>query len=231
MEKSASRGELQSFHSLRHMNNILPAIFEQDFVQIEKRLDLVKPFAKAIHIDLLDGKFAKNTSFSDPQAFMKYKGEFFFELHMMVEEPESYLEVWSKAGIGRFIGHIEKMNDQASFVSRAQNLGEVGLALDAHTSSEEVKVPLEDLDSLLIMTVKAGLSGQQFMPECLEKVRYFAPTGIVPVEVDGGISLQTLPDAVKAGAKRAAVTSALFWHGEAEDNFHDLQKLFNEPVE
>ncbi len=213
------------------MNNILPAIFEQDFSEIEKKLDLVKPFAKAVHIDLLDGKFAKNTSFFDPQAFTKYKGEFFFELHMMVEEPESYLEEWSQAGIGRFIGHIEKMSDQASFVSRAQNFGEVGLALDAHSFQDEVKVPLEDLDALLIMTVKAGFSGQQFIPNCLEKVRYFSSMGIVPIEVDGGISLQTLPEAVKAGAKRAAVTSALFWHGEPNDNFHDLQAILNGQVE
>lgn len=212
------------------MNNIIPAIFEQDFLQIEKKLKMVKPFAKTIHIDLLDGKFAQNTSFSDPKAFAKYKGDFFFELHMMVEEPESHLESWANAGFKRFIGHIEKMSDQVSFVSRAQNLGEVGLALDAHTSKTEITVPLQDLDTVLVMTVKAGFSGQQFMPNCLEKVRFFSESGIVPVEVDGGISLQTLPLAVQAGAERAAVTSALFWHGEVEENFTKLSNQFISPT-
>lgn len=210
----------------------MPAIFEQDWSEIEKKLQRVKPFTDTIHIDLLDGKFAPNFSFADPAPFAAYKDDFFFELHMMVHEPEQHLDAWAKAGIRRFMGHVEHMADQVSFVARAQELGEVGLALDADTPLEKVGVPLDDLDSILIMTVKAGFSGQTFMPECLEKVKKISTQTTLPIEIDGGVTEQTLTLAIKSGVTRAVATSYLFDSEEIEQRYHRLQELFTTvPVE
>lgn len=194
------------------MLELLPGIGsqEQDWPALEKKLELVKPFAKAVHIDIVDGKFAANTTFLDPRPFKKYSQDIFLELHMMVEEPESYLEEWSKAGFRRFIGHIEKMSDQASFVARAEELGEVGLAVDGKTSLDKITVDYQDLDSVLIMTINAGFAGQKFMPEMLEKVRMLSPHVFFPIEIDGGVNDQTIVQAVKAGASRFVATSFLF---------------------
>lgn len=192
------------------MTEVLPGILEKDWDSIEKKIEIVRPFAKAIHIDILDGKFAPNTTFLDPAPFKKYSNEIFFELHMMVEEPLQYLKPFADAGFRRFLGHIEKMSDQEEFVAQGQILGEVGLAIDGPSSLDMIQVPFDDLDTILMMTIKAGFSGQAFMPEYLKKVEAVKSKSLLPIEVDGGVNENTFLLAKNAGANRFVTTSFLF---------------------
>lgn len=194
-----------------------PGTEQKDWPAMEKRIEMVAPFTKTIHIDIVDGKFAPNTSFLDPNPFKKFTNQLFFEVHLMVEEPYMYLKPFADAGFKRFIGHIEKMTDQAEFVAQGQLLGEVGLAIDGKTSLDAVQVPYDDLDCLLIMTINAGFSGQAFMPEHLEKVKAvrsknpLLPTGMpLPIEIDGGVNRETIVTAKEAGVSRVIVTSAIY---------------------
>lgn len=189
---------------------IIPGILEKEWSEIEKKIELVKSFASFVHIDLLDGKFAQNSTFLDPSPFEKYKDQVGLELHMMVEDPEKYIEPYAKAGFSRFIGHIEKMPDQVSFVARAQLWGEVGLALDTASPVEQIKVSYEDLDFVTIMTVKAGFSGQEFVKEMLEKCRVIRSKTDLPIEIDGGVSDKILSHAQETGVTRCVATSFLF---------------------
>ncbi|HVZ58342.1 MAG TPA: hypothetical protein VG935_01145 [Patescibacteria group bacterium] len=210
------------------MHEVLPGIGsqEKDWPALEKKLELVKPFAKAVHVDIVDGKFAANTTFLDPKPFAKYSQDIFLELHMMVEEPEDYLEEWAKAGFRRFLGHIEKMSDQASFIAHAERLGEVGLAIDGATSLEAVKVDYQDLDTVLIMTINAGFAGQKFMPEKLDKVKKLVEVAdFVPIEVDGGVNDVTLLEGRKAGATRFVTTSYLFGASDPQVAYQTLLKV------
>ncbi|HVF69012.1 MAG TPA: hypothetical protein VNA13_00445, partial [Xanthomonadales bacterium] len=88
-----------------------PGTTDKDFEAIEKKLLAVKGIARTIHIDVIDGKFAKNTTFSDPAPFAKYSKDFIFEVHLMVDDPIKYLKPFAEAGFQRFIGQIEKMKD------------------------------------------------------------------------------------------------------------------------
>ena len=216
------------------MLEIIPGILEKEWVEIERKINLVKSFAKSasnaaavVHIDIIDGKFAPNTTFLDPTPFAKYtlpsSGQaLLFEAHLMVEEPIRYLKPFADAGFKRFLGHIEKMSDQVEFVAQAQLLGEVGLAIDGPTPLDLVKMPFDDLDCILIMSIKAGQAGQSFVPEYLKKVETLRPFNkiqgrpegfegrqaqgqFLPIEVDGGINEITAPLAVKAGANMLAV--------------------------
>lgn len=191
---------------------VIPGILEKDWNKIERKIELVRPFAKSIHIDIIDGKFAQNMTFLDPEPFAKYSKDIFFELHMMVDEPINYLDSFYKAGFKRFIGHIEKMSDQTEFVAKARLLGEVGLAVDGPTDPSLVKIPLSDLDCLLIMTIKSGASGQKFMPEYLKKIETLRQIQgeSFAIEVDGGVNDQTILLAKNAGANRFAATSFIF---------------------
>ena len=210
------------------MFEIIPGILEKEWVEIERKINIAKQFAKAIHIDIIDGKFAPNTTFLDPSPFAKYAKDIFFELHMMVDNPIQYLKPFADAGFKRFLGHIEKMPDQAEFVAQAQILGEVGLAVDGPTPPDAIKVPYRDLDAVLIMTIKAGFSGQKLNPEYLKKVETLrsamqnqgdplahstgsgrAGSGLV-IEVDGGINDQTIIAAKDAGATRFVANSFIF---------------------
>ena len=153
------------------MLEIIPGILEKDWPVIEQKIEMVRPFAKTIHIDLLDGKLVNNTTWLDPKPFAKYAKDFVLELHMMVEDPIKYLKPWAEVGFKRFIGHIEKMPDQEEFVAQGQLLGEVGLAIDGPTQINQIQVPLDDLDNILIMTIKAGFSGQAFNVEYAKKIQ------------------------------------------------------------
>ena len=208
-----------------------PGTENKDFSEIEKKLAVVKSFAKTIHIDVVDGKYASTTTFSDPHPFERYakslsNGDtgFIFEVHLMVEDPIKHLNAWADAGFQRFIGQIEKMPDQEEFVAQAQLLGEVGLAIDKHTSIDDLKVPFEDLDCLLVMTIQAGASGQTFEEELVQKVRELHEKTTIPIEVDGGINDETIEIAEAAGASRFVVTSFLFNNVESPEKQFQILK-------
>jgi len=211
------------------MFEIIPGILEKDWAGIEKKIEMAKTFAKSIHLDILDGKFAPNTTFLDPFPFSKYSKDLLLEVHLMVSEPINYLKPFAKAGFRRFIGHIEKMSDQKKFVAEGQLLGEVGLAIDGPTSVDSIKVPLDDLDYILIMTIKAGFSGQAFMAETLEKIKAIREkSATIPIEVDGGINDQTIIQARDAGANRFSATSFIFKNQNPQSQFEILQDLVKE---
>lgn len=219
--------------NLFFMLEIIPGILEKDWNEIERKIELVRPFAKTIHIDIVDGKFAQNTTFLDPLPFAKYtlpsSGQApFFELHMMVEEPIQYLKPFADAGFKRFLGHIEKMSDQAEFVAQGQLLGEVGLAIDGPTPLSAIQVPYDDLDCVLVMTIKAGFSGQSFMPEHLEKAKALrqAQGKQFPIEVDGGINDETIIQSRNFGTTRFISTSFLF-KGDPKTQYNALKKVLD----
>lgn len=212
------------------MCDILPGILEKDWNSIEAKLEKVKDFSKAVHVDIIDGKFADNKTFIDPKPFKKFSNKLFLEVHMMVEEPINYLQSFSDAGFKRFMGHVERMTDQVEFVAKAQMLGEVGLAIDGPTDLSSLKVNLQDLDALLIMTIKAGFSGQKFNQELLKKVEAIRKRiqeeqlNSLVVEVDGGINNETIVQAKNAGASRFIATSFLF-SGNPQERIKELHLL------
>ena len=209
------------------MNDIIPGILEKEWSEIEKKLQLIKPFAKTVHIDIIDGKFANNTTFLNPAPFKKYSQDFFFELHMMTDNPLSYLKTWAEAGFKRFLGHIEKMSSQKEFVREAKLYGEAGLAIDGPTSIDKITVSLDDLNVILIYTSdRVGFSGPPLNTQRLEKIKALrAQNPTLPIEVDGGINDQTLPRVKEAGANRFISTSYLFNSPNLEQTFKNLTQL------
>jgi ribulose-phosphate 3-epimerase len=190
------------------MCDIVPGILEKSWEEVEAKIKLLSPFAKTLHIDIADGIATNNTTFLDPKPFVKYKDQFFLEVHMMVEEPIKYLQPFADAGFKRFLGHVEKMSDQVEFIAQGELLGEVGLALDGPTDLSAITVPYDDLDAVLFYTCqKMGFSGPPMLPERLEKVKAFRAKTNIPIEVDGGVNDTTILLAKEAGATRFVATS------------------------
>lgn len=207
------------------MFEVIPGILEKEWNEIERKINIVKGFAKAIHIDIIDGKFAPNTTFLDPKPFTKYSKELLFEVHLMAEEPIQYLKPFADAGFKRFLGHVEKMSDQVEFVAKAEALGEVGLAVDGQSDLSAIKVPYEDLDCVLIMTIKAGQSGQTFNPAYLKKVEMLRQAqGDIAIEVDGGINDKSLELAKQKGAIRFVADSFIFGAQNPQEQYNLLKK-------
>jgi ribulose-phosphate 3-epimerase len=206
------------------MTQVIPGILEKDWQEIERKLEIIKPISRFVHVDFLDGKFSPETSFMDIEQFKKYKDDFFMEAHLMVQNPAKYIKPLSDAGFNRFLGHIEKMKNLDEFVAEGQIHGEVGIALDIDTKIESLKVPYDDLDCILLMGVKAGKSGQIFLPEILEKIKKIKQATEIPVEIDGGINEQTILDVKTEGAMRFVATSYIF---QNHDPMQAYEKLVN----
>lgn len=203
---------------------IIPTILEKTWEEVDVKFRIYKKFAKAVHVDFIDGKFVDNTTFLEFESFKKYSDYFFLEAHLMVEEPINYLEGLSKAGFRRFLGHVEKMSDQAEFVAKGEALGAVGLALDIETPVSAIKVPYEDLDQVLLMSIVAGASGRPFDQRVLPKIRSLKDQGFLNIQIDGGVSDQTLPILKNAGANIFCVNSFLF-KGDPKKQFEILESL------
>lgn len=142
----------------------------------------------------------------------------------MVENPADYIKPFAAAGFKRFLGHIEKMKNLEEFIAEGQIFGEVGLALDLQTPIDAINVPFDDLDCILLMGVKAGKSGQEFLPEILSKIRDLRNKTKISIEIDGGINEQTIIDAKAEGAERFVATSFIF---KSEDPMQSYEKLLS----
>lgn len=203
-----------------------PGTENKEFSEIEKKIRSVGSLVKTIHIDVCDGIFAPNVTFSDPEPFKIFTKELpedesgwstgekglYFEIHLMVEDPIKHIKKWADAGFRRFIGQIEKMPSQEDFVAEAQLYGEVGLAIDGPTKLDDVKVSYDDLDVILFYTgEKAGYSGAPFLEDRLDKVKAVRMRNeYLPIEVDGGINDETIAIAYEAGVTRFVSTGFLF---------------------
>ena len=207
------------------MHDIIPGILEKSWEEVEAKIKLLSPFAKTLHIDVIDGKFVNNLTFLDPTPFAKYKDQFLLEVHLMVEEPINYLKPFAEAGFKRFLGHVEKMSSQEEFVAEGQILGEVGLALDGPTQLSAITVSYDDLDTVLFyVSDRVGFSGPPMLPERLEKVKAFRAKSALPIEVDGGVKDTTIKLAKDAGATRFVATSFI---STAEDPKTAYKKLIS----
>ncbi|HZQ29808.1 MAG TPA: HisA/HisF-related TIM barrel protein [Patescibacteria group bacterium] len=197
---------------------VIPALLERDWEEIEKKLEVIKTFSDKVHIDVLDIGF-------DPEPFSKYKDQLFLEAHLMTDEPVNSLKTFYRAGFKRFIGHAEKISDQAVFVARGELYGEVGLALDLESPIDLIKVPFEDLDFVSVMSVKAGKQGQELDQSSLEKIESIRSKTDLPIEVDGGINDQTLRLAKEAGANYFVAGSFILNNPSPKEAFQKLEAL------
>lgn len=207
-----------------YTHDIIPGILEKDWAEIEKKINLIKTFSNRIHIDFIDGKFAPNSTFLDPSPFLKYK-DLYLEAHLMVEEPINYLDSLASSGFKKFLGHVEKMQSQEEFVAKAELLGETGLVIDLPTGVDSIEVPFEDLDCIMVMSVKAGESGQSFEESSIAKIGELRERTFIPIEVDGGITDLNLLKCKEAGANLFVSTSFISNSSNPALEYQKLKKL------
>lgn len=196
---------------------ISPSILTADFGRLGEDVASVTPYVDQFHLDVMDGHYVPNITFGpDVVAAVARHTDLPLHVHLMVAEPLSYAERFVEAGASRISFHPEVVDDVRAAVDGVRAAGaEVGLAIHPDVSLDSVRSCLSEVDVILVMTVRPGFGGQSFLHEVVPKIadaRRMVDEGgwRAEVEVDGGIKLATVEEAVAAGAEILVSGSAIF---------------------
>jgi len=213
-----------------HLPLIAPSIIAADFARLgAEAADAEKCGADLLHIDVMDGHFVPNFTLGpDIVAAMKRSCGLMQDVHLMVTNPERYIEAFAKAGAGHITFHIETTPDQQAIelIKKIHDLGcTAGVSLNPPTPVESLKPVLKHADLILVMSVNPGFTGQAFMPEVLPKLKYLR-NKLGPhqrLEIDGGIGIRTAHQALEAGADTLVAGAAIFRNPERAQTINLLR--------
>ena len=199
------------------MIKISPSILACDFAKMGEEIAKVEKFSDYLHVDVMDGIFVPNISFGMPVIkSIRKVTDIFFDVHLMIDRPERYIEEFASLGSDLITIHYESTQNPAEVLKKIRALGKkAGISVKPGTDYS-VLLPLLPLcDLVLVMTVEPGFGGQKFMSDMLDKVRLLRKEIIrrklnVDIEVDGGISEDNAALVSEAGANILVAGSAIF---------------------
>lgn len=213
--------------------HIVPSALSADFANLARDVQLIqKAGAQSVQIDVMDGHFVPNITVGPVVIEALRKATtIFLDVHLMIENPLKYVDVFAKAGSNLLTVHYEACENPLAAVQTIRKMGiKAGMAIRPKTPVEVFFPLLPHLDYALVMTVEPGFGGQAFMPEMLDKVRVLRErldqAGLPAVlQVDGGINVKTAPLAADAGATSLVAGSAVFGAPDPAKAFLELQRL------
>ena len=198
---------------------IAPSLLASDFLHLAGQCELINnSAAEWVHLDVMDGRFVPNISFGVPviKPVCQATPGKYHDVHLMIEEPEKYVEDFKNAGANSITVHYEACRHLHRNIEQIKKLGmNAGVALNPHTPVELLQDVLWYIDVVLIMSVNPGFGGQQFIEHSIEKIKrlrrmidenHYAAL----IEVDGGITLSNAAAVVHAGADVLVAGSSIF---------------------
>lgn len=212
------------------MIKIAPSILAADFAKLGQEVKEVEAAgAELIHIDVMDGHFVPNISFGAiALEAIRPLSTLPMDVHLMIENPDQYIEQFAKAGADYITVHVEACRHLHRTIQLIRSHGvKPGVVLNPHTPIETIQHILEDVDMVLIMTVNPGFGGQKFIESVVPKVEALSEIikerGLnIEIEIDGGINAETIVPCAKAGATVFVAGSAIY---SKEDRAQALQEI------
>lgn len=194
---------------------IAPSILKVDYGNMHREVQLLEQAgAQVLHLDVMDGHFVPNLSYGPMViASLRKLTRLPFDVHLMISEPERYLDEFVKAGSDSITIHIEAVPEPLPLLKRIREAGCLaGITLNPGTPVERIRPVLEACDLVLVMSVQPGFGGQKFIPGALDKLKqlrdWVGPE--VLLSVDGGIGPSTITAAAAAGANFFVAGSSIF---------------------
>jgi ribulose-phosphate 3-epimerase len=199
---------------------IAPSMIASDFTHIADEVTACESAgARWLHVDVMDGHFVPTITVGPLFVeALKRITKLPLDVHLMIENPEKHIEAFAKAGANHLTVHVEACTNLEKVIGQIKSLGcEAGVTLRPATPLSTIESVLSKVDIVLVMSVNPGFSGQSFMPEMIERVREVrtkldALGSKAHVEVDGGMSLKTIPLVKEAGANAFVTGNAAFKH-------------------
>lgn len=212
---------------------LAPSILSADFTKLGEEIKKIEEAgAKYLHFDVMDGIFVPSISFGMPVLkSIRKASDIVYDVHLMIVEPERYVEYFKNSGADLITVHIETLKEPETVLKQIRDLGvKVGLALNPETEVEKIYPYLHLIDMALVMTVHPGFGGQKYIHECTDKISALAgkrsELGLdFDIEVDGGIGEGTIDEAMDAGANILVAGSSVYG-GDAYENAKKLMAKF-----
>lgn len=208
---------------------IAPSLFGADLGNLEQQIKAVETCnVEMLHIDVMDGNFVPNIAFGPDQIKMlRSKTDMFFDVHLMVVEPDRYIERFVEAGAGIITVHQEATTHLHRTLKLIKSFGiKAGAVLCPATPVSTLEYVLEELDMVLLMSVNPGYGGQSFIETTLDKIKdlkEMIKDYPIDIQIDGGINLETAPKVVNAGAN-VLVAGSFTFKGDIAKNISDLRE-------
>ncbi|NMB23177.1 MAG: ribulose-phosphate 3-epimerase, partial [Corynebacterium sp.] len=210
---------------------IAPSILAADYARLGEEIAAV-PDADWIHVDIMDGHFVPNLSFGyDVTRAVHRVTDKPLDVHLMIENPEKWVDHYIDAGAACVIFHVEATDKHVELAQHIRSKGvRAGFSLRPGTPIEDYLDDLEHFDEVIVMSVEPGFGGQSFMPDQLDKVRTLRRViderGLdIIIEIDGGISATTIEQAAEAGVDAFVAGSAVFGAGDPNAAVQELRAL------
>jgi ribulose-phosphate 3-epimerase len=219
---------------------VAPSILSADFAALGEAVAAAeRGGADLIHVDVMDGHFVPNITIGPPVVkALKRVARVPLDVHLMIEEPDRYLEAFADAGAAMMSVHVEVLPHLHRTVHAIKALGvKAGVVLNPSTPVVAIEEIAGDVDFVLVMSVNPGFGGQTFIPRSESKVREvrrildLAKNTAAPIEIDGGIDAHTAPRVVAAGARILVAGSAIFHSPDPERATRDLKSIASGAVQ